>query len=178
MQGEDLESARRIASLEPGDVHRVLEALRSSLLSERKKPEAPQPGDLSLVVFTDGASRGNPGEAACAVIVYDKEGSELLRRTRSLGTTTNNVAEYEGVILALEIARELGAAELQLKLDSELVVKQLNKQYKIKNPKLGVLYSRASGLMEAFREVKVLHISREENREADSLVNAALDGRD
>ncbi len=177
LRGESVESAAENASLRKQEIGSALQALRQSLSDEPKRPEYAETGSLSLVVFTDGASRGNPGDAACAAIFYEKNGEELLRRTKILGKTTNNVAEYEGVLLALQIAKELGAKELHLKLDSELVVKQLNGEYKVKNQRLGVLHVEATRLLGAFPKVTISQISRNENRESDKLVNAALDGK-
>ncbi|UCH85817.1 MAG: ribonuclease HI family protein [Candidatus Latescibacterota bacterium] len=130
-----------------------------------------------MTAFTDGASRGNPGDAACAVILFDDTNEELLRRSKRIGVATNNVAEYEGVLLALELAEMLGAKELIIKLDSELVVKQLNKQYKVKHPTLKPLFERARIMIGGFRRVDVTHIPRGENKLADKLANDELDGK-
>jgi ribonuclease HI len=132
---------------------------------------------LKLIAFTDGASRGNPGDAACAVIILDGKNEELLRRSKRLGKTTNNVAEYEGVLLALELAELLGARELDLRLDSELVVRQLNGSYKVKHPVLIPLFEKARKRMGSFDRVTVTHVPRKENTAADKLANAELDGR-
>jgi ribonuclease HI len=130
-----------------------------------------------LTAYTDGASRGNPGAAACAVIFYDDSNEELLRRSKRLGVATNNVAEYEGVLLALEFAQTLGADDLDIKLDSELVVKQLKRQYKVKHPTLKPLYEKARVMIGAFRRVNVTHIPRADNKLADKLANDELDGK-
>jgi ribonuclease HI len=132
---------------------------------------------LKLVAYSDGASRGNPGKAACAVIILDGKDEELLRRSKSLGRTTNNVAEYEGVLYALELAELLGASELELRLDSELVVRQVNGQYKVKHPSLQPLFERTRARIKKFERVTVKHIPRAENKKADELANAELDGR-
>jgi ribonuclease HI len=133
---------------------------------------------VTMVAHSDGGARGNPGEAACAAILYDTDGGELLRRARRLGKTTNNVAEYEGVILALELAAQLGARRLEIRVDSELVARQLEGRYKVKNANLKTYHTRAKVLIEPFERVRILAIPREKNREADKLVNAALDGKD
>jgi ribonuclease HI len=130
-----------------------------------------------LVAYADGASRGNPGKAACAVIILDKKDEELLRRSKTLGRTTNNVAEYEGVLYALELAGLLGASELELRIDSELVVRQINGQYKVKHPSLQPLFEKTRARMKKFIRVTVKHIPRKENKNADELANAELDGR-
>ncbi|UCG53760.1 MAG: ribonuclease HI family protein [Candidatus Latescibacterota bacterium] len=130
-----------------------------------------------LTAFTDGASRGNPGEAACGVILFDEENEELLRRSKRLGVATNNVAEYQGVILALELAAALGAKILRVNLDSELVVKQLNNEYKVKHPSLKPLFIEANELMKTFDHVEIVHVSREETKFVDKLANDELDGK-
>lgn len=141
------------------------------------KKTARKTGTLKLIAFTDGASRGNPGDAACAVIMLDEKNEELLRRSKRLGKTTNNVAEYEGVLLALELAELLGARELDLRLDSELVVRQLNGSYKVKHPVLIPLFEKARERMKSFDRVTVTHVRRKENAVADKLANAELDGK-
>ena len=128
-----------------------------------------------LIANADGASRGNPGPAACAVIISDQDGEELLRRAKLLGVTTNNVAEYHGVHLALELMKQLGARDVALKLDSELVVRQLNGEYRVKHPSLRPLFQKARSLMDEFSSVDITHIPREDNKAVDRLANDALD---
>ena len=128
-----------------------------------------------LIANADGASRGNPGPAACAVIISDQAGEELLRRAKLLGVTTNNVAEYHGVHLALELMKQLGARDVALKLDSELVVRQLNGEYRVKHPSLRPLFQKARSLIDEFSSVDITHIPREDNKAVDRLANDALD---
>jgi ribonuclease HI len=139
---------------------------------------ATRPAGLSLVAYADGGSRGNPGEAACAAVITDSEGAELLRRSKRLGKATNNVAEYEGVLLALDLCQQLGAAEVRLRLDSELVVRQIDGRYRVKHPDLARLHRRVCERARSFDRLVVEHVRREENAVADSLVGAALDDRD
>lgn len=141
------------------------------------KKSAGKTAGLKLIAYADGASRGNPGKAACAVVILDKKNEELLRRAKSLGKTTNNVAEYEGVLYALELVELLGASEIELRIDSELVVRQINGQYKVKHPSLLPLFDKARARMKKFDRVTVKHIPRKENKIADDLANAELDGR-
>ncbi len=136
------------------------------------------PEALAVVAHADGGARGNPGPAACAAVVYAADGSELLRRARTLGSATNNVAEYAGAAMALEACAELGAREVTLRLDSELVVRQLEGRYRVRNAGLKPWYARVRSLCERFDRVRVEHVSRGDNALADALVNAALDGRD
>jgi len=143
-----------------------------------KKKKASKKDGLSLIAYADGGSRGNPGKAACAALVCNSDGEELLRRNRLLGKTTNNVAEYEGVLLALALCRELGARHVTLRLDSELVVRQVDGSYKVKHSEMQRLHTIVKELMAEFDSVEVEHIPRTKNKVADALVNAALDGKD
>ena len=130
------------------------------------------------MVHSDGGSRGNPGKAACAAVVYDTDGGELLNRARAIGVATNNVAEYEGAVLALELCRELGATEVWLRVDSELIAKQIQGSYRVKHPDLKPYFARVMELLGSFEKSRIEHVRREENARADVLVNACLDGRD
>jgi ribonuclease HI len=127
-----------------------------------------------LTVYTDGASLGNPGPAAIGAIIKDGQGVVISRISQRIGYATNNQAEYTAIIAALEEAIKLGAEEVIVRSDSELVVKQLNGRYKVKKTTLKPLYQkvvRLAGSLEAFT---ITHIPREQNREADSLANKAL----
>jgi ribonuclease HI len=176
MKGRSIDSALRSSSLSRMDLQSALEALRLILSGRAVREETAPASSLGLVVYTDGASRGNPGKAACAAIIYDADGQELLRRAKLLGVTTNNVAEYEGVLLGLELARDLRATEVHLKLDSELVVRQLNGEYRVKSDALKPLYLQASLLLGAFPKATVSYVPRADNKESDKLANQALDG--
>ncbi len=130
-----------------------------------------------VVAYADGASRGNPGPASLGVVVYDEAGEELHRSSRALGHATNNQAEYRAAIAALEAALGLGAREVELHMDSELVVRQLSGRYRVRNPRLIPLQKRMLDLRSRFERVTVRHIPREQNRVADALANEALDRR-
>ena len=129
----------------------------------------------SWKIHIDGAARGNPGPAAYAFIIQ-KEGAPALEEKGTLGTMTNNLAEYTALVRALERARELGAERLIVHSDSELLVKQMNGEYRVKNPDLRVLYDRARELGGQFKQVVIRHVPREQNSGADRLCNEALDG--
>lgn len=146
--------------------------------AKKKSAKASKKDGLSLIAYADGGSRGNPGKAACAAVVCNEDGDELLRRNRLLGKTTNNVAEYEGVLLALALCRELGARHVTLRLDSELVVRQVDGSYKVKHSEMQRLHTIVKELMAEFDSVAVEHIPRAKNKIADALVNAALDGKE
>jgi ribonuclease HI len=131
-----------------------------------------------LVIYADGASRGNPGRAAAAVVAYDAEGTELTSRTKLLGEATNNVAEYNACILALELAGDFGVSSVTVRMDSELVVRQLSGEYKIKNAKLALLADKVKAMASGFGSCSWQHVPREENLTADRLAGKALDGED
>ncbi|XOU94736.1 MAG: ribonuclease HI family protein [Candidatus Kerfeldbacteria bacterium] len=129
-----------------------------------------------LDIYTDGGSRGNPGPSGIGVVI--KENKENIGTfAKYIGEGTNNQAEYEAVILGLEEAKKLKADELNFFIDSELVVNQLNRKYKVKDQKLGSLFVKAWNLMTNFKLVTYTHIPREKNTEADALVNQALDAQ-
>jgi ribonuclease HI len=123
----------------------------------------------------DGGSRGNPGPAAAAAVATDSDGNELAERSRYLGETTNNVAEYQGVLLALELAGELGADEVEVVNDSELVARQIGGQYRVKQEHLKPLYRQVMDTLRGFDRWQVRSVRREHNVRADELVNEALD---
>lgn len=128
-----------------------------------------------MIAYADGASRGNPGPASYGIVVYDTEGNELHTSSRAIGRATNNEAEYRGAVAALEAALGAGAREVELRIDSELVARQLSGRYKVKNPRLARLYRRILDLRTRFDSVRVVHVRRELNRVADRLANEALD---
>lgn len=129
-----------------------------------------------MVVYSDGAARGNPGPAGAGAVVCGAQGEVLRRLARPLGNATNNVAEYEGAILGLEAARDLGATEVELRADSELMVRQLDGRYRVKAPHLVPLHQRAQALLASFTRARVRHVPREQNRLADRMANEAIDG--
>jgi formyltetrahydrofolate-dependent phosphoribosylglycinamide formyltransferase len=129
----------------------------------------------NIITYTDGGSRGNPGPAAAGFTLLDSKGNFLLGRGFFLGKTTNNVAEYTAVIRALEAARELGGESVTVMSDSELLVRQLNGQYKVKSELLRPLFIEASNMLCLFKSWEVRHITRDKNEQADKLVNQALD---
>ncbi|TDB79055.1 bifunctional RNase H/acid phosphatase [Micromonospora sp. KC721] len=130
----------------------------------------------AVVVEADGGSRGNPGPAGYGAVVRDRNSGEVLaERSEAIGTTTNNVAEYRGLIAGLEAAAELGAAEVEARLDSKLVVEQMCGRWQIKHPGLRPLAAQAAALVDRFERVRFSWIPRERNKHADALANAAMD---
>ncbi len=130
---------------------------------------------VNAIIYADGASRGNPGPASIGAVVYDDSGRELHTVSRRIGRTTNNEAEYRAAIAALEAALALGVREVELRMDSELVVRQLDSRYKVRNPSLRRLFGRVKDLQVRFASFQVNHVRREANRRADQLANQALD---
>ena len=132
---------------------------------------------MKLKLYTDGGARGNPGPAAIGVLICDEQGEILLEHSETIGEATNNVAEYRALIEGIKRAHELGAKEVKCHLDSELVVKQLRGEYKLKNYALQKLYDIAKKAEREFDRITYTHLRREEDemRRADQLVNLALD---
>lgn len=128
-------------------------------------------------LYTDGAARGNPGPAGAGAVLYDDQGKVLERLGRYLGVQTNNVAEYQGVLLGLERALEMGAKEIDVLADSLLVINQLKGEWKIKHEGLKPLAAKARGLLERFDRYSLRHVPREMNEQADEMSNRAIDER-
>jgi ribonuclease HI len=128
-----------------------------------------------LRIYSDGASRGNPGPAGAGAVLLDKDGHTVERLGRFLGEQTNNHAEYQGALLGLRRAKALGASSIELLADSQLLVRQLQGRYRVKHPGLLPLYREALELLEQFSKVTLRHVPREQNREADAMSNRALD---
>jgi ribonuclease HI len=131
---------------------------------------------VKVIVHVDGGARGNPGPAAAASVVSDPAGEVLDQRARLLGETTNNVAEYRALLLGLERARALGATEVEVVNDSELIAKQVQGLYRVKHPGMRPLHLDAMKALRQFERWSIRSVPRAENAHADALVNAALDG--
>ncbi len=130
---------------------------------------------MKLVVHVDGGARGNPGPAAAAAVVSTPDGEVLDESAETLGVATNNVAEYRGLLLGLMRAKALGATEVEVVNDSELVAKQVNGQYKVKHPDMKPLHAAATAVLGEFASWRVRSVPRAQNSHADALVNQALD---
>ena len=126
-------------------------------------------------LWTDGGARGNPGPAAYGYVLEDEDGALLAAHGEAIGEATNNVAEYRALIAGLEKAAELDVDELEVISDSELLVKQMRREYKVKNEALLELWTEASGLVRQLGSVRFTAVRREHNELADQLVNEALD---
>lgn len=126
-------------------------------------------------IHTDGGARGNPGPAGIGAVI--KLGDKIHHHKKYIGEATNNQAEYQALILGLEKAKDLGVKEVDCLLDSELVVKQLNREYRVKDKELALLFVKVWNLAQQFEKITFKHIFREANKEADKLVNEAIDNR-
>jgi len=130
----------------------------------------------TATMHIDGASRGNPGPASYAVVLA-RPGEPVVEEADVIGKATNNVAEYTALVQGLELAAELGVKKLAVFSDSELMVKQMNGEYKVKHPDMIPLYQEAKQLLAAFEKFTITHVRREQNKRADEIGNDALDGR-
>jgi ribonuclease HI len=130
---------------------------------------------VKLVLHVDGGARGNPGPAAIGVVVSEPDGSVLEEFSDRIGRATNNVAEYRALLRGVELARELGAREVEIVNDSELVARQLTGAYKVKHPAMKPLYEEAIAALKALDRWQIRTVPREQNARADELVNQALD---
>jgi len=132
---------------------------------------------LHLNIYTDGASRGNPGHSAIGAVIYNSDGKKVTEISQYIGIGTNNNAEYLAVITALKEAQKLYASSVQLFLDSELIAKQISGDYRVKSPSLQKHFMELAKLISSFQDFKVTHVLRGKNSEADSLANKALDNK-
>jgi ribonuclease HI len=130
---------------------------------------------MKVIVHVDGGARGNPGPAAAACVISSPEGEVLGEHAQLLGAVTNNVAEYRALLLGLEQARELGASEIEVIGDSELIAKQVRGIYKVKHEAMKPLHSEAKAALKQFERWSIRTVPRAQNAHADALVNAALD---
>jgi len=130
---------------------------------------------MTLSIFIDGASRGNPGPASVGVVLKDGAGKTVKEHCRAIGVETNNVAEYTALLDALSLARDMGANRVRVHSDSQLLVRQMNGQYRVKNERLAGFLVRLRKLAAAFDSFEIAHVRREFNKRADKLANNALD---
>jgi ribonuclease HI len=167
--GIDKETARRLlrgAARQLGDAEP----------QARPTARVTSPGEVRRVrVFSDGAARGNPGLAGAGAVILDEDGRVLARLGKFLGKQTNNVAEYQGLLLGLRRARQLGAREVEVRADSQLLIRQLQGKYAVKNEVLKRLHEEALALLQSFERYELVHIPREQNALADEMSNRAID---
>jgi ribonuclease HI/probable phosphoglycerate mutase len=132
-------------------------------------------GSLRCKLYTDGASRGNPGQAGAGIVLYDEAGLELAVRSAYLGRCTNNIAEYRALLLGLQTAREMGCAAVDIFMDSQLIVRQVEGRYKVKNAGIKPLYAQVTDLLAGFDDWTITHVPRADNKRADELANRGID---
>ncbi len=142
---------------------------------EALRPSCADDGGVKATLFADGGSRGNPGPAASGAVLYDEHGEVVEEVGLFLGVATNNVAEWTALVSGLEAALARGVDEIAVRLDSELVVKQLSGEYRVKHAGLIPLHAKAKSLLRQFAHTDVRHVRREANTAADAVVNAVLD---
>ncbi|MFQ5458421.1 MAG: ribonuclease HI family protein [Myxococcota bacterium] len=173
---ETLDVGKTVAQV-PGLTRAALRAILLDAASD--KPASRRSGKVKRVtIYTDGASRGNPGLAGAGVVLRSDDGRVLGRVARFLGEMTNNMAEYTALLIGLKEAAKTGAEEVEIRSDSELLVRQLSGRYKVKNEALQIMHGSAMDLLGTFKRWKAEHIRREKNKEADQLANNAIDDRD
>lgn len=126
-----------------------------------------------LLIYSDGASKGNPGKASIGA-VFILDGEEIAQISKAIGTATNNIAEYTALLEALKLAGQMGFTHIEVRADSELMIRQLNGIYKVKNPDIAVLYQQIQILKMDFSSISFKHVRREQNTRADYLANQAL----
>jgi ribonuclease HI len=130
---------------------------------------------MHLILHTDGGSRGNPGPAGMGMVLLREDGTVHRRAKGYLGVRTNNEAEYAALIAGLRMAKESGATHVTVRMDSELIVRQMLGVYKVKTPHIKELFEKARAEMRGFESVRYEHVFREKNKEADKMVNKAID---
>jgi len=167
----------------PGKIWEILsdgqleEVSGQTKMTASQQPSKPAGSALgTCMLYTDGASRGNPGQAGAGAVLLDADGQEIAARSAYLGVCTNNVAEYKALILGLETAKKLKCQAIALHLDSELIVRQLQGRYKVKNETLKPLFQQVKDILAHFTSWSVTHVPRAENSRADGLANKGIDG--
>ena len=144
-------------------------------MSDPSAEKSPDSESSSAILWTDGAARGNPGPAGIGVMLKTKGGRVIVAEGRSIGHATNNVAEYRALLFGLEKALERGVRRVEVRADSELLIKQLRSEYRVKNPGLRPLFEQAVTMLRRFEAVRLTHVRREHNSEADKLANEGID---
>jgi ribonuclease HI len=174
---EEAESAREAAAPPKGGprARRLAEAGPAAVAGEGPRAGPGRPSRTRL--YSDGAARGNPGPAGAGAVIVNPDGHVVAKVGRFLGDSTNNVAEYMGLILGLRRAKAMGIRSLEVLSDSELLVRQLAGEYQVKADHLRPLHAEAAELLRGFADVEVRHIPREENAQADAMSNRAIDER-
>lgn len=166
------------AALVPPKDKKTRVRTQATLWQGKEKTWAGKLAGQALLLYSDGASRGNPGEAGAGITIQDEKGNELVGTGKYLGKCTNNEAEYRALLLGLEKCGEFGRGSLKIHLDSELIVKQIRGEYRVKHPNLQPLYKKTMQKLSDFATFTIRHVRREKNRRADELANQAIDNRE
>jgi ribonuclease HI len=178
-EGLDLHQVCERFGLTPDELRKLFREVAEHFgESEDCAPQVYPPAAGVWSLYSDGASRGNPGQAGAGVLLKDAAGDIRLQASKYLGQATNNVAEYQALLFGLQKARELGVKNIQVFADSELLVRQLKGQYRVKAPHLLPLYEAAQRALKAFETFAISHVPREMNSLADRLANQAIDQKD
>jgi len=180
--------------MEPAEVRKILQAAVGILAPKQEVQSKPPPQATlwqekekawhnrlkgeTLHLYTDGASRGNPGEAGAGIAILDAQGNELVGTGEYLGQCTNNEAEYRALLLGLAKCREFGRGRIKIHLDSELIVKQIRGEYRVKHPNLIPLFQQTMQRLSGFASFSIIHVRREKNSRADELANQAIDNHE
>ncbi len=173
-----------LPGIEPKTIRNLIRSLAAGVPSSGRPKQKNHSGGNSLPpatpycsLHTDGASRGNPGEAGAGAVLTGPDGAELATRSIYLGKCTNNVAEYQALIAGLELAERSGCDQLHIRLDSELIVRQIQGSYTVRNEQLKPLFEKVKKQLAKLRKWDVRHVRREENIRADELANRGIDSR-
>ncbi|MCI0484503.1 MAG: ribonuclease HI family protein [candidate division NC10 bacterium] len=167
--------SKELSDLSPATLRMVLEQASHLLQEVAASRPSRQPAPRSLVLHIDGAARGNPGPAGIGVVMCDEAGDFREEHQAYIGEATNNVAEYEALLFGLRKARELGYAAINVFSDSELLVRQIHGEYRVKHPRLRKLYDQVQDLLRSFDAVEIAHVRRGMNADADLLANRAIE---
>ncbi len=132
---------------------------------------------MKLTIYTDGGARGNPGPSGIGVVIYNEKKQVIKEVSDYIGAATNNQAEYRALLRGLEEAKKLKATEVNIVMDSELVIKQLKQEYRVREPELAKIFVKVWNLLHGFKKYSLKHVLRGKNKRADKLVNAAIDNR-
>ncbi len=165
----DNRDCARKTGLDPAELEETIKAI------DKLVGAAPRERPKTAVLYVDGAARGNPGPAGAGIRLETEDGALLTERAVFLGEATNNVAEYRALLEGLEVAREVGVGRLRIRTDSQLLARQLDGRYRVKNAALIELWSKARALLDAFEQWEVEEVPRSQNRDADRLANLAID---
>ncbi len=178
---DDAQLSRFFPDRNPVDIRRIAAGSASAATPEAEPARsiaAPVTAADRCRLFTDGASRGNPGEAGAGAVLLGPDGGELAARAVYLGTYTNNVAEYKALLIGLDEALRLGCVDLEIALDSELIVRQIQGRYKVKNEALLVLFQQVRERLARLGKWSVVHVPRALNARADQLANRGIDQKE